>query len=165
MNLKINPKLDLVLERIVDVPVELVWKAWTEPEHIKKWFCPRPYMVTNCEVDLRPGGIFRTDMKGPDMPESPCSGCILEVVEYKKFVWTSALKPGYRPTPIPENGPDLLFTGMILLQNHEGGTKYTTIAIHPDEAVCKKHAEMGFQEGWGTCLDQLVEEINKGTIK
>ena len=38
----INPKLDLVLERVVDVPVELVWKAWTTPEHLKKWFCPKP---------------------------------------------------------------------------------------------------------------------------
>jgi uncharacterized protein YndB with AHSA1/START domain len=164
MTYKLNPKFDLMIERIVDVPVEKIWKGWTEPEHIVKWFCPRPYMVTKCEVDLRPGGIYRTDMKGPDMPESPCSGCILEVISYKKFVWTSALGANFRPNPIPENGPDLLFTGMILLESLGSQTKYTAIAIHADEASSKKHAEMGFHEGWGICLDQLVEAIKAGSI-
>ncbi|MCB9091410.1 MAG: SRPBCC family protein [Halobacteriovoraceae bacterium] len=164
MNIEINPKLDLVLQRIVDVPVSFVWKAWTEPEHIVKWFCPRPYEVYNCKVDLKPGGIFRTDMKGPDMPETPCAGCILEAVPNKKFVWTSALGPGYRPIHNPENPPDLLFTGMILLEALGEKTKYTAIARHGDEATSQKHAAMGFEDGWATCLDQLVEEIKKGAI-
>jgi uncharacterized protein YndB with AHSA1/START domain len=161
---QINPKLDLVIERIVEVPATLIWKGWTMPVHIVKWFCPRPYMITKCEVDLRPGGIFRTDMKGPDLPEAPCSGCILQVEENKKFVWTSALGPNFRPTPIPENGPDLLFTGMILLETLGDKTKYTAIAIHSDEQSCRKHNEMGFHEGWGICLDQLIEEIKNGNI-
>ncbi len=165
MSYKVNPKLDLALERIVDVPADLIWKGWTMPEYIVKWFCPRPYMVTKCEVNLKPGGIFRTDMKGPDLPEAPCSGCILDVVENKKFVWTSALGPNFRPSPIPENGPDLLFTGMILLEAMGNQTKYTAIAIHPDEKTCHKHLEMGFHEGWGICLDQLIEEIKNGNIK
>jgi uncharacterized protein YndB with AHSA1/START domain len=153
-----------MIERIVDVPAKKLWQGWTQAEHIPKWFCPRPYKVIRCEVDLRAGGIFRTDMMGPDLPESPCSGCILEVVPNKKFVWTSALGPGFRPSPIPENGPDLLFTGMILLEELGDKTKYTAIALHPDEATCQKHASMGFHEGWGICLDQLIEEIKSGRI-
>jgi uncharacterized protein YndB with AHSA1/START domain len=164
MSYTLNPTLDLILERTLDVPLELVWKAWTDPEHIVKWFCPKPYEVYHCEVDLRPGGIFRTDMRGPDMPESPNSGCILEVIKNQKFVWTSALGPNYRPTPIPENGPDILFTGMILLESLNGNTKYTAIALHPDEETCNKHREMGFHEGWGICIDQLVQEIKLGHI-
>jgi uncharacterized protein YndB with AHSA1/START domain len=159
-----NPKLDLMIERIVDVPAALIWKGWTEPNEIVKWFCPRPYVVTRCEVDLKPGGIFRTDMKGPDMPETPCSGCILEVIPNKKFVWTSALGTSFRPNPIPENGPDLLFTGMILLEEMGNKTKYTAIAMHPDEATCQKHASMGFHEGWGICLDQLIQEIKSSNV-
>ena len=161
----LDPTFDLFIERVVDVPAELIWKGWTEPEYIVKWFCPKPYVVTKCEVDLRPGGIFRTDMKGPDMPESPCSGCILEVEKNKKFVWTSALEENFRPTPIPENGPDILFTGIILLENLGTQTKYTAIARHPDEKTCQRHADMGFHEGWSTCLDQLIEEIKSGRIK
>ena len=53
-----NSKLDLVLERVVDVPRELVWAAWTKPEHIKKWFTPAPWTTVDCEIDLRPGRHF-----------------------------------------------------------------------------------------------------------
>lgn len=60
-----DPKLDLVLERVVDVPRELVWKARTTPEHLKKWFTPAPWTTVDCEIDLRPGGIFRTVMRSP----------------------------------------------------------------------------------------------------
>ena len=55
---KPDPKLDLVIERVVDVPHELVWAAWTKPEHIVHWFAPKPWTTTKCEVDLRPGGTF-----------------------------------------------------------------------------------------------------------
>ena len=54
---KPNPKLDLILERVVDVPRELVWKAWTTPEYLIKWFTPEPWKTVDCELDLRPGGL------------------------------------------------------------------------------------------------------------
>jgi uncharacterized protein YndB with AHSA1/START domain len=60
-----DPKLDLVLERIVDVPRERVWMAGTTPEHVKKWFTPVPWQTVDCEIDLRPGGIFRRVMRSP----------------------------------------------------------------------------------------------------
>ena len=60
---KIDPKLDLILEREIDVPPELVWRAWTEPQHLMKWFTPAPWKTVECEIDLRPGGIFRTVMR------------------------------------------------------------------------------------------------------
>jgi hypothetical protein len=57
---------DLVLERVLDAPRELVWRAMTTPEHLKRWWAPRPYQTTECEIDLRPGGAFRTRMVGPE---------------------------------------------------------------------------------------------------
>ena len=60
-----NPKLDLTFERIVDVPKELVWRAWTEPALLKQWFCPLPWKTIDAEMDLRPGGMFRTTMQSP----------------------------------------------------------------------------------------------------
>ena len=53
---KPDPRLDLVLERVVDVPPKLVWAAWTTPQYIKKWFTPAPWQTVDCEIDLRPGG-------------------------------------------------------------------------------------------------------------
>lgn len=149
-----DPKLDLVLERVIDVKPELVWAAWTQPEHIKKWFTPAPWTTVDCEIDLRPGGIFRTVMRSPEGQEFPGSGCFLEVVENRKLVWTAALGPGYRPAP--HNPEGLPFTATILMEPHGEGTKYTAIAIHGEEALTKKHAEMGFHHGWGAALDQLV---------
>lgn len=66
MSVKINPALDLILDRTIDVPVELVWKAWTEPEHLMPWFCPVPWKTIECEIDLRPGGRFMTVMQSPE---------------------------------------------------------------------------------------------------
>lgn len=156
---KTNPTLDLVLERMVDVPRELVWAAWTKPEHIKKWFTPAPWATVDCEIDLRPGGIFRTVMRSPEGQEFPHVGCYLEIVPSEKLVWTSALGPGYRPiikTAGTGSCDELYFTAIITFEAQGNRTKYRAIAMHGDEATSKKHEEMGFYEGWGTTLDQLV---------
>jgi uncharacterized protein YndB with AHSA1/START domain len=154
-----NSKLDLVLERLVDVPRELVWAAWTKPEHMKKWFTPAPWTTVDCEIDLRPGGIFRTVMRSPEGQEFPHVGCYLEIVPNEKLVWTSALGPGYRPAiraTATGSCDELYFTAIITLEAEGTRTKYRAIAIHGDEATSRKHEEMGFYEGWGTTLDQLV---------
>jgi len=154
-----DPRLDLVLERIVAVPRELVWKAWTTPEHLKKWFTPAPWTTVDCEIDLRPGGIFRTVMRAPDGQEHANVGCYLEVVENERLVWTDALGPGYRPSSQPNDCFDNFFTAIITLEPHESGTRYTAIAIHGDEEGRRKHEERGFHEGWGAALDQLVASV------
>lgn len=160
-----DPRLDLTFERIVDVPKEFIWRAWTRPEHLKPWFCPLPWTTTDCEIDLRPGGIFRTVMRSPEGQEFPNSGCYLEVRENEKLVWTNALLPGFRPAPTSatkgEEPVDFKFTAMITLAAHPGGTRYTATVIHADEAGCKKHAAMGFHDGWGKALDQLVALAKK----
>jgi uncharacterized protein YndB with AHSA1/START domain len=150
-----NRQLDLVLERTVDVPRELVWRAWTEPEHLKKWFTPAPWTTVDCEIDLRPGGIFRTLMRSPEGQEHPTLGCYLEVVRYERLVWTDALAPGFRPAQNP------FFTAIIALEPQGKGTKYTATAIHKSEADFQKHKEMGFHDGWGKALDQLVAVAKK----
>lgn len=145
-----DPRLDLVLERVIDVPPNLVWMAWTKPEHVSRWFTPAPWTVADCEIDLRPGGIFRTVMRSPDGKEFPNVGCYLEVVPIERLVWTDALLPGYRPSQTP------FFTAVITLEPQGAGTRYTATAIHRDEAGRQRHEEMGFREGWGKALDQLV---------
>lgn len=148
-----DPRLDLVLERIIDVPRDLVWVAWTQPEHVVKWFTPAPWTVTDCEIDLRPGGIFRTVMRSPEGEEFPNIGCYLEVVPNQRLVWTDALLPGYRPSEEP------FMTAILTLEPHGNGTRYVAMAVHRDEAGKTKHEEMGFHQGWGAALDQLVAHV------
>jgi uncharacterized protein YndB with AHSA1/START domain len=149
-NASFDPKLDLKLERTLDVAPELVWAAWTTPKHIEQFFTPKPWTASGCRIDLRPGGEFFCMMHGPDGEEFPVRQCYLEVVPNHKLVITDALQPGYRPAPEP------FMTATILIEPAGKGSKYTAIACHNSEASRKKHEEMGFHEGWGTVADQLV---------
>lgn len=158
-----DPRLDLVFERIVDVPRELVWKAWTTPELLKRWFTPAPWKTVDCEIDLRPGGIFRTLMQSPEGQEIPGIGCYLEIVENERLVWTNAIAPGFRPCTTPEGTScgSFFFTASIALEPLANGAKYTALVLHGEEKARKEHEAMGFQEGWGTALDQLVEVVKQ----
>lgn len=98
----IKPELDLELVRDVPVPPEAVFAAWTDPESLKQWFAPRPYSIAVCEIDLRPGGGFRTAMNSPDGEQLfDSTGCILDVVPNERLVWSEALTAGYRPQASP----------------------------------------------------------------
>src|SRR6185369_2463210 len=151
---------DLILERTLDAPIELVWAAYTDPEHLKQWFAPKPYQITECELDLRPGGIFRIRMVGPDGFDTGHGnpGCVLEVEPGKKLTWTSALGPGYRPAEMGEGCESFPMTAVVTFADAPGGkTLYRAVALHKDKADRDSHEAMGFQDGWGTCADQLEE--------
>lgn len=151
--IEINPELDLVLERVVDVTAEQIWKVWTEAEHLKHWFVPAPWTISECELDLRLGGVFKTVMRSPEGQEFPNLGCYLEIIPNRKLVFTDALLPGFRPSEKP------FFTAILLLEPVEGGCKYTAIAMHRDAEGRKQHEDMGFFEGWGKVLEQLVAYV------
>lgn len=151
---------DLVLERTLDAPVGLVWEAYTNPEHIKRWFAPRPYEVTEVELDLTPGGIFRFRMVGPDGFDTGhgVPGCVLEVIEGKKLAWTSALGPGYRPNEMGEGCESFPFTAVVTFADAGNGkTHYKAVALHKDAADRETHEKIGFHDGWGTVAGQLEE--------
>ena len=150
---------DLVLERLLDAPRDLVWRAWTDPEHLKRWWAPRPYQTTEVEMDLRPGGIFRFVMTGPEGFHEDSAGCILEVAQGEKIVWTSALGPGYRPAELDVEGCGAFpFTAVVTFEDSgDGRTRYRAVAMHKDEADRDTHEKMGFHEGWGTVAGQLEQ--------
>ena len=154
-------KLDLVLEHTINAPVELVWKAYTNPEHLKRWFAPRPYEISECELDLRPGGIFRIRMVGPDGFDTGHgnAGGVLEVEDGKIFSWTSALGPGYRPAEMAATGCESFpMTAIVTFEDAGNGkTAYKAVALHANEADREKHEQMGFHDGWGTVAGQLEE--------
>lgn len=152
---------DLVLERSLDAPIDLVWEAYTNPEHMKRWFAPKPYEVTEMELDLRPGGIFRLRMVGPNGFDTGHgnAGCVLEVKERKKLVWTSALGPEYRPAALATEGCESFpMTAIVTFADAGNGkTRYKAVALHRNAADKETHEKMGFHEGWGTVAGQLEE--------
>ncbi|MHB1212382.1 MAG: SRPBCC family protein [Candidatus Nanopelagicales bacterium] len=151
----LDPELDLVLRRDLPLPPDAVWRAWTEPDLLMQWFTPSPWRTTDAELELRPGGIFRTVMAGPAGEEGGGTGCILEVVPERRLVWTGALLPGFRPA-VSESGVPV-FTALIEMEPlGGGGTRYTATVRHADAAGRDVHEGMGFEAGWGAALDQLV---------
>lgn len=155
-----DPQLDLQLERFVDVPPHRVWAAWTQPEHLVHWFCPKPWRTTEAEVDLRPGGVFRTVMQGPEGQQADNRGCYLDIVPERRLVWTACLLEGFRPQATPLSMP---FTAMVLLEPHgDGGARYRAIVMHANADGQRQHAEMGFHHGWSAALDQLIAYVKSG---
>ena len=159
---------DLVLERTLDAPIDLVWMAYTDPEHLKQWFAPKPYQITECELDLTPGGIFRIRMVGPDGFDTGhgTPGCVLEVEDQRKLTWTSALGPGYRPNEMGEGCESFPFTAIVTFEDAGNGkTAYRAVAIHKDIADKEAHEKMGFHDGWGTVASQLEEHARSLAVR
>ena len=148
----LNPQLDLILERIVDVPCELIWAAWTTPYLLKPWFCPLPWKTLACEIDLRVGGILSSVMQSPKGQQFDNRGCYLEIIPNQKLVWTNALLPGFRPAKQATANPDhpceeFMMTATILLEPVSDGTKYTAHVMHAHQEARIKYEQMGFEEG------------------
>jgi uncharacterized protein YndB with AHSA1/START domain len=147
---------ELVLTRTLDASPDKVYRCWTEPELMKKWFAPRPWTTPVVEVDLRPGGASNIVMRSPEGKDFPNPGVYLEVVPNEKIVFTDAFGAGWAPAGEP------FFVAEITLQPVDGGkrTLYTAKARHWTQDACERHVKMGFHEGWGMCATQL-EEIAK----
>ena len=141
---------DLVISRLVAAPRSALWRAWTEPDLLKQWWCPKPWTTQVRAFDLRPGGAFHTFMEGPDGGTSDNPGCFLEIAPPSRIVFTSVLTAGWRPAT-----PWLAFTAIIAMADEGDHTRYVATAMHPDKATRDRHDELGFFQGWNICIDQL----------
>ena len=145
---------DLTIERTVPVDADRLYAGWTEPALLMQWFTPAPWRTTEAEIDARPGGIFHSVMEGPDGERNENTGCVLEAVPGRRFVWTSVFGPGFVPLDVPADG--LAFTAIIGFEPVDGGTHIRATARHGSAADAARHAEMGFEGGWGAALEQLI---------
>ena len=152
----INPKLDFVLERLIDAPRQLVWEALTKPEHLKEWYMPKAWgRVSDCEMDVRPGGKFSITIAVQGGPEIPNLGCFLDVIPMERLAWTSMLFSDYRPATFD----DIAITAIVTMETVGTGTRYIFTALHRDAPDCEKNRTMGFQQGTGIALDQFVAHV------
>src|SRR5260370_32009472 len=87
---KPNEEHELVLTRVFDAPRELVFKVWTDPKHVARWWGPHRFTNPVCELDLRPGGAILIHIRSPDGIVYPMTGVFQEVVPPERLVFTSA---------------------------------------------------------------------------
>lgn len=149
MTESLDPTLDLVLEREIAAPRDLIYTCWTTPEHLVHWFVPKPHKVTACHLDVRVGGAFNTtfEVDGNLMENN---GVYLEVIPGEKLVFTDAYTVGWKPAPEP------FMTAILTFEDAgPGRTRYRAVARHRNAETAKTHADMGFHDGWGTVVTQL----------
>lgn len=148
---------ELVLSRVVDAPREKLFQGWTDRNLLPQWFAPAPLTTTVHELDVRPGGAFRATMKDPASgAEYPANGVYLEVVKNERLVTTDAFEAGWRPSAKP------FMVAVITFEDAgPGKTRYTARALHWTKEDRDQHEQMGFHQGWGQCLDQLVALVAK----
>jgi uncharacterized protein YndB with AHSA1/START domain len=143
---------ELVLTRLIDAPREKLFRCWTEPSLLKRWFAPAPVTTPIAEVDLRVGGANLIVMRAPDGQEIPCPGTYLEIVPNEKLVITDAYTGGW----MPKASGKPFMTAIITFADEDGQTRYTARVRHWTKEDYDTHVKMGFHEGWGQCADQLA---------
>ncbi len=146
-----NNDRQLVLTRLIDAPRDKVYRAWTEPELLTRWFAPKPWTTPRAELDVRPGGSSLVTMRSPEGKDYHNPGVYLEVVKNERLVFTDA----YTSAWVPSDKPFMTVT--LTFEDEDGKTRYTATARHWSAADRKAHEEMGFHEGWGQCAQQLEE--------
>lgn len=145
-------KRELKIERIIKASPERIFRCWTTPELMEKWFCPKPFYVSDVESDLRAGGKITMNICGPNGEKFPNNGIYLEVIPNRKIVTTDAFTSAW----VPSDRAFMVAT--IEMEDLGDGTcKYTASANHWTEEGMKEHETMGFYEGWGKATDQLAE--------
>jgi uncharacterized protein YndB with AHSA1/START domain len=143
-----SPQWDLVMTRTFDAPRELVFKAWTDPKQVQQWWGPHGFTNPRCEVDARPGGAIRIDMRGPDGMVYPMKAVFEEVTEPERLVFvTSALD---------DKGNSMFdVRNTVTLVERRGKTELTLQAqVVRSTAVAPQYLK-GMEVGWSQSLERL----------
>jgi uncharacterized protein YndB with AHSA1/START domain len=152
-------KTELTISRLIEAPRAVVWNAWAMPEHLAQWWIPSPIECKVIKLDLWPGGGFETRMREGSGEFKPhVEGCFLHVVPEQLLVWTTTLAEGWQPTE-----PWLALTAIISFAAEGAHTRYSARVLHKNAEESRKHDDMGFQEGWGTAIDQLAGFVKRAS--
>ena len=141
----------VVISRIFPAPRELVFKAWSSAEHMKRWFSPEGYTVPEAEVDFRPGGVCAICMRSPEGQDFWSRGKYLEISPPDRLVFTSGISIG--------DAPKFTAHTTVTFEADGAGTRMTVRQAYEiyDESFLA--AVEGAPEGWRGTLDKLEQEV------
>jgi uncharacterized protein YndB with AHSA1/START domain len=153
-------KNEFVITRLFDAPRELVWRAWTDPKHVMKWWGPKNFTAPYCVIDLKVGGTFHFCMRSPDGQEYWNKGVYQEIKAPERIVSTiyfsdregnyvepGKAHPGFQDFP-HEN------IDVVTFENLEGGKTRFTLHRDFDIEAAKRY---GMDQGWSQSLDKFAE--------
>lgn len=142
------------VERIFNAPRDRVFAAYTQPEHITQWWAPRPWHLSHCTVDLRPGGVWRYCMAGPAGEEAWGMATYREIVAPERLVYEDSFTDadGNVNPALPVSVTTVTFEDL-----GDGRTRMSAIAVFATPEALQTVIDMGMEEGMNMCLDQLAE--------
>ncbi|HSA81589.1 MAG TPA: SRPBCC domain-containing protein [Geminicoccaceae bacterium] len=150
--LKPDEARTLHLSRTLRAPREQVFRAWTDPQQLIRWWGPEGFTVPACAIDARPGGAWRTTMRSPEGEDHIVSGVYREVLPPARLVFTWGWE-----TEGPR-GHETVVT--IELCEAAGGTRLElTHEVFESETSRDQH-----RQGWSSCLDCLEQALAQGAI-
>jgi uncharacterized protein YndB with AHSA1/START domain len=147
-------KRTLTLKKKFDAPVELVWEAWTQPEHVAQWWGPKGMAIKVVEHNFKVGGKWRYVMPMPDGKEFVSEGLYSEIVQLQKIVTSANFRPMTEGVEI-----------RAMFERDGEKTNFTFSVVHPSEEYCRQQEQMGFYNGWGSAFNRLetfVTALTKG---
>jgi uncharacterized protein YndB with AHSA1/START domain len=140
-------ELSLTLTRHYAAPRELVFRAWTEPEHLRRWCAPKGFTLPVSEGEHGAGGGWRATMQAPDGTEHRLVGRYLDFTPPERLVFTHAWLQDGRP------GHETVVT--VTLEERDGGTRLTLTQTGFASAASRD----GHEGGWSETLDRLAEHL------
>jgi uncharacterized protein YndB with AHSA1/START domain len=148
---------EFIVEREFAAPQTLMFEVFTQPEHLKRWWAPRPYTVPTCTVDLRPGGIWHYSMRSPEGQEHWARSVYREIAPPEKLVYTSTLADEHaNPTEgLPEHLTTVIFT------QEAGKTRVTALIQFARPADMEFAVSRGMVQGMNMTWDSLIEYIQE----
>jgi uncharacterized protein YndB with AHSA1/START domain len=143
---------EIVITRVVDAPRELVWKAWTDPEQVVHWWGPKGFTTTIEKMDVRPGGVWKHVMHGPDGTDYPNKSVFTEIVKPERIVYSHG---GGR-----RGGRGAQFEATWTFEALGDKTKLTIHMVFPSAADRDRVVkEYGAIEGGNQTLGRLAEHL------
>lgn len=165
MSPKTNPTKtagSLVIEREFDAPVEAVWKAWTDPEHLMRWWGPNGFTSPACKIDLRVGGAWFNCMRSPEGREFWSTGVYREIVPLERIVTTDSFADengNVVPATHYGMGEDVPLEMLITVTFEDAGGKTKMKLRH--EGLPAGEMSEGASVGWNESFDKLAESLGQ----
>lgn len=144
---------ELVITRIFDASRRLVFKMWTEPEHLARWWGPRGFTTISGRMDVRPGGTWSRSMRAPDGSVIRKHGIYREIVRPERLVLTY-ITDDLAGNPGPETLVTVTFADL-------GGKTRLTLHQAGFESVLAREAH---HSGWTSCLERFVEHLSANAV-
>jgi uncharacterized protein YndB with AHSA1/START domain len=141
----------LVMRRVIDAPREAVWKAWTNRDQMQRWWGPEGFTNPVCEMNVRPGGAIRIDMRGPDGTVYPMTGFFNEIAEPERLVFTSKAYEN------EEGDAGFEVHTTLRLAERNGKTELELRVVVVKSTPEMKEALAGMKEGWSQSLVKLAK--------